>query len=91
MSPAQRMTAWFVVGTGLVFACTWIVYDLWVYHRHGNDATISRVMLLMGRAWPGWIVLWVAPVFAVMAHFWWPQVETRRSDDDEPPEARPPP
>lgn len=70
MTPPQRVTLWFVVVTAILFAGSWIVYDLWVYRRHGNDATISRVMLHMGRQWPLWIALWVAPVVAFIFHVW---------------------
>ncbi len=82
MSPAQRMTAWFATGSAVAFICSWVIYDLWVYHRHGNNATISRVMLDMGRRWPFWIVLWVAPVVAAIVHFWGSQ--TTCGDDDDP-------
>lgn len=81
MTPAQRTTAWFVVGTALVFAVTWIVYDLWVYHKHGNDATISKVMYVMAKRYPAWVVLWVVPIAAVISHLWWPQTYREERED----------
>ena len=81
MTPAQRTTAWFVVGTALVFAVTWIVYDLWVYHKHGNDATISKVMYVMAKRYPAWVVLWVVPIAAVISPLWWPQTYREERED----------
>lgn len=89
MNRYQAITLAFILATSAAFVLAWVAYDVWVYARHPEqDATISRVMLLMARKSPLWVVLWVAPIIGAIVHFWGSQDTSQPDDDVERPEPR---